>query len=80
MIVICITNVWETKGTSLTNDWCPVKDNLYEVVASIRNSGDLYYKLREQPDPQWIYEATGFREIDINISDLEKVEELELTS
>ena len=72
MIVICITDVWYCNTTRTKwNNWAPIKDSLYEVIEEISIDDRDYYLLRESPDPAYAFDKRFFREVDIDIKDIE---------
>lgn len=81
MIVICINGTWKPhpiyKLSKPPNSY-PVKDCLYEVTNVIESYNTEYYELREIGN-SILWKADHFREVDINIEDIEHVEVLEET-
>ncbi len=85
MIVECIDgdDITVCGGEIIEDDHNVIKGQLYEVIdvkdfeISRLDKWITFYKLREMPDDCW-YERKLFRELDINISDIENIEELEL--
>lgn len=78
MIVLCINDDWgliappEVKAAVR---WTPVKDSLYEVCDTLTVQGVTFYKLREDPHPEdrvWFLDK-HFREVDVNIEEVEEV-------
>lgn len=70
MIVECIADNWTIvyRGRGARNPEKPKKGNLYEVCGENNYKGEKYYLLREL-DPNWVWNAKKFREVDIDISD-----------
>lgn len=80
MIVECISSRWYQEGKLVTTD-VPIKGNLYEVIDTITcpcGCNYSYYTLREFPI-HCSWNTENFREVDINIQDIEHVEVLEGT-
>lgn len=82
MIVICINDNWKYTyydGTPAAPNYklpSPKKDELVEVIQSIFTLGKYYFRLKEYHS-NYLYDADHFREVDINIEDIEHKEVLE---
>jgi hypothetical protein len=87
MIVICVEDSWRAADNIIIPaSEKPVKDCLYEVTGDemkqinvtvsigVATKTMRMYQLREMPKDNW-YDADNFREVDINISDIEVKEE-----
>lgn len=73
MIVVCINedNWVNCRSQTRWTGWKPLKDCLYEVIKEIHINNELYYLLRECPAPDIVFYHKCFREVDIDIKDIE---------